>query len=172
MKLLVIRHARAENAEEFGKANPNDDLRPLTEDGRARMQLACAGLHRVVLEINLLASSPLARARQTADIVAAEYGGLAIVEIDQLRPDAELTALYQWLQEAGEQATVAVVGHDAHLNPLVGWLLTGKPKTVVRIKKGGAVMLKMRRSPPDRERSRRAVLLWSLTASQLRMLSV
>lgn len=169
MKLLVIRHARAESAKEFAKTGANDDLRPLTTDGRERMRLGAAGLHRLVDAIDLLATSPLVRARQTADIVAAEYDA-QIVEAAVLRPETPPDALGSWLKDAGARETVAVVGHNMLLSEFVGWLLTGEPEAIVEIKKGAAVLLVLRARNGPHGRPWHAQLLWSLSPQQLRML--
>jgi phosphohistidine phosphatase len=168
MQLLVIRHARAESVKEFARNNPNDDLRPLTEDGRDRMRTGASGLHRLIEEIDVLASSPLVRARQTAEIVAAEFGVPEIIEIEQLRPGSYPDAFAEWLEGAGALETIAIVGHDTHLSELVSWLMTGNAEPIVEIKKGAAVMLELRSSRDAGERS--ATLLWSLTPRQLRMI--
>lgn len=171
MKLIVIRHGRAESAKAFAETGADDDLRPLTEDGRERMRRGAAGLHRLVERLDVLATSPLVRARQTAEIVAAEFGGPELTELDVLRPDRAPSELFEWLREAGSKETVAVVGHDTHLSEVVGWLLTGKTRRIVEIKKGAAVMLRVR-AHGDRSRGpRRAKLLWSLAPRQLRALA-
>jgi phosphohistidine phosphatase len=169
MQLLVIRHARAESVKEFAKTGVSDDLRPLTGDGQERMRLGAIGLHRIVEELDVLASSPLVRARQTADIIAGEFDAPEIMELDELRPDGPPDAFAEWLEGAGEKETIAIVGHNMQLSELVGWLLTGKAEPFVRIRKGAAVMLKLRsrgrhRGPRD------GTLLWSLAPRQLRML--
>ncbi|HEX4469200.1 MAG TPA: phosphoglycerate mutase family protein, partial [Gemmatimonadaceae bacterium] len=74
MDLLVIRHAIAEDKERFAASGRNDDLRPLTEEGRSKMRRAAQGLRTVVGRIAHLASSPLVRARETAEIVAPALG--------------------------------------------------------------------------------------------------
>jgi phosphohistidine phosphatase len=170
MQLLLIRHGRAGTAREFARTGANDDLRPLTADGIERMQLGAAGLRRLVDELEMIATSPLVRARQTAEIVAAEFGLLEVVQIEELRPTMPAAAFVEWIQDAGAKETVAIVGHASPLNELVGLLLSGKPGSIVKIKKGAAVMLKLpaegngRRGPGD------ARLLWSLTPRQLRIL--
>lgn len=170
MKLLIIRHGRAEDAEEFAKTGASDDLRPLTDEGRERMRLSAGGLHRLVDEIDVLASSPLLRGRQTADIVAAEFGAPEVTELEELRPESPPDAFVEWLQDAGAKETIALVGHEPHLSELVGWLLTGRREEVVRIKKGGAAMVELRARGRRRLGSRSGTLLWSLTSKQLRML--
>src|SRR5688500_1782101 len=101
MKLLIIRHARAEDADAFAQSGKHDDLRPLTADGIARMRVGAAGLRGIVEAIDVLASSPLVRARQTADIIAEEFGGIAVTEIDALRSEAHPRELAEWLKDAG-----------------------------------------------------------------------
>jgi phosphohistidine phosphatase len=170
MQLLVIRHARAESVKEFAKVNDNDDLRPLTEEGRERMERGAAGLHRLVEDIDVLASSPLVRARQTADIVASEFGAPQVTEIDVLRPGTAPEAFAAWLEGAGALETIAIVGHDTHLSELVGWFVTGTAEPIVEIKKGGVVMLELLARSGKHPAARSATLLWSLTPRQLRML--
>jgi phosphohistidine phosphatase len=170
MQLLVIRHARAESVKEFAKTGVSDELRPLTGDGQERMRLGAIGLHRIVDELDVLASSPLVRARQTADIVAAEFAAPEIMELDELRPDGPPDAFAEWLQGAGEEETIAITGHNMQLSELVGWLLTGEAEPIVRIKKGAAVMLKLRAHGQRHRGPRGGTLLWSLAPRQLRML--
>lgn len=171
MQLLVIRHARAGSAKEFSQTGENDDLRPLTGDGRERMDLGAAGMHRLVDTIDLLATSPLVRARETAEIVAAEFGIRQIAEVEELRPGTRPAALVEWIQDAGSRETVAIVGHDMHLSKLVGLLLTGRAEPMVRIRKGAAVLLDVGATRRSHAGLRSGRLLWSLTPRQLRMLS-
>ena len=126
MKLLVIRHAIAEDRDAWAFAGKPDAERPLTDDGRKRMRRAAAGLRETVPSLDVIATSPLARARQTAEIVGREYDSAEIVDLPQLAPDATVDDLLPWLVERGAEDTVAVVGHEPGLGFLVGWLLTGR----------------------------------------------
>jgi phosphohistidine phosphatase len=170
MQLLVIRHARSESVKEFAKTGASDDLRPLTDDGRERMRIGAAGLHRVVDAIDVLATSPLVRARETAEITGAEFDVASIVELEELRPEARPWEFVEWLQEAGSNETIAIIGHDMHLSELVGLLMTGMAEPVVKIKKGAAVMLDVRARGRRHAGLRSGRLLWSLTPRQLRLL--
>lgn len=170
MQLLVIRHARSESEEEFARTEKSDDLRPLTQEGAERMRQGAAGLHRLVGELDLLATSPLVRARQTADIVAAEFDAPDIVEIEELRPSAAPASFVEWIQDAGGKETIAIVGHDSHLSELVGLFLSGKPQTIVKIRKGAAVMLELDVHGRGRRGPGEGRLLWSLAPRHLRML--
>jgi phosphohistidine phosphatase len=167
LQLLIIRHAIAGSREEFGATGQDDDLRPLTHTGRARMRRGARGLRRQAPEIQLLASSPLLRATQTAALVAAAYANMPWEEADVLRPDASLPAFVAWLRERREREVVAVVGHEPHLSTLASWLLTGERRPLLQIKKGAACLLDF----PSTPRRGAATLHWSLTPAQLRALA-
>jgi phosphohistidine phosphatase len=70
MKLLIIRHAVAEERDAWANTGKSDDERPLTTEGRGKMARNARGLREGVPSVDLVATSPLVRARQTAEIVA------------------------------------------------------------------------------------------------------
>ena len=86
MKLLLVRHAIAEDRREFEATGRDDALRPLTAEGREKMREAALGLRTVVPSIDVLATSPLVRAADTAGIIARCYQGLATTTLEELRP--------------------------------------------------------------------------------------
>ena len=174
MRLLVIRHAIAEPRERFARTDEDDDLRPLTRKGRRRMRRAARGLRALVPALDVLATSPLVRARQTADIVARAYGGPAPQTVEALRPDRPPDELLRWLHEQagvhrnerrpddggaegedegvapttdreGGGTTIAVVGHDPHLPALLTWLVTGERQSWLALRKGGACLVRFER---------------------------
>ena len=170
MRLLVIRHARAGSAKEFAKTGEKDELRPITGEGRERMELGAAGLHRLVDTIDVLATSPLVRARQTAEIVAAEFAVAQITDVEELRPGTRPAAFVEWIQEAGSKETIAIVGHEMQLTKLVGLFLTGRAEPMVKIRKGAAVLLDVSATGRSHAGLRSGRLLWALTPRQLRLL--
>ena len=95
MKLLIVRHAAAGSREEFAKTGQPDELRPLTKNGVQDMKEVARGLRRIVPAIDSVVTSPLVRARQTADIVAGEYG-VESVESDTLQADEEFGSFVKW----------------------------------------------------------------------------
>lgn len=167
MKLLVIRHAVAEDRDAFAATGLPDSQRPLTDDGRKKMRGAARGLREVVSRIDVLATSPLVRAQQTAEIIIKAYGGgLQARTIHELSPERRPDELLGWLRSHQLGDTVAVVGHEPHLGFLVGWLLTGRNDSFVDFKKGGAVLLEFD-DPPS---GGNAVLAWALPPKILRAL--
>lgn len=169
MNLLVVRHAIAEDKDVFARTGRSDDLRPLTDDGRAKMRRAADGLRSVAPEVDLVATSPLVRAKETAEIVAGAFDVDEVVTIEALRPEAPYEELAAWAAAkdggAGAKA-IAIVGHEPHLSGLVTWLMTGFNDSRLDLKKGAAVLL----SFDDGVRRGEGTLLWALTPGQMRRL--
>lgn len=163
MKLLVVRHGAAMEREDFASTGESDDLRPLTDEGKAEMKLIAAGLRSEVEALDVLATSPLLRARQTAEIIAEAYG-LGVPEIvDSLRPGGSLEDFVSWCAGLGDKKVIAVAGHEPHLGTLVTWLLGGGSESHIRLKKGGACLVEF-----DSQPQRGAGMLnWLLTPRQL-----
>ena len=166
MKLLVIRHAIAEDKGNWAGTGASDDSRPLTEDGEGKMVRNASGLHSIISRIDLLATSPLTRARQTADIVAAEFGIGDVETTDALAPDRPPKELARWAGAHGEKELIAIVGHEPHLSGLVTWFMVGSSSAAVELKKGGACLLEFEKAPS----SGGGILEWLLTPAQLRRL--
>lgn len=166
MQLLVIRHAIAEERDDFARTGKDDRLRPLTDEGRKKMKQAARGLRGLVPDIPLLATSPLTRAAQTGAILDSVYGGLKEVEIEELAPDASPVEFLSWLRKQKAER-VAVVGHEPSLSLMVSWLLTGTEHRLLAFRKGGACLLDF----PGKVGAGTAILLWALTPSQLRQLA-
>lgn len=172
MNLLVIRHAIAEDKETFAASGRSDDQRPLTREGRSKMRRAAEGLRLVCPRVAVLASSPLLRARETADIVAPVLRVSAVEIVEALRPDRPFEELTAWLRRRvapngeDEDITVGVVGHEPHLSGLVTWLMTSGTESRLELKKGGACLLRVNGAPSAGD----AILRWALTPSQLRAL--
>lgn len=166
MKLLLIRHASAEEREDFARTGKDNRLRPLTDEGRKKMKQAARGLRGLVPEIDLLATSPLTRAAQTGAIVDSVYGGLKEVEIEELSPEATSEDFLRWLRKQ-KVDVVAAVGHEPSLSLILSWLLTGNERRIFAFRKGGACLLEF----PEEPGAGTATLVWALTPAQLRGLA-
>ncbi len=161
--LLIVRHGVAEDKEEFAKTGQSDDERPLTDKGRKKMKRAARGLHVIVPEIALLATSPLVRAKETAEIVASEYDRQVDAVTAALRPDSAFDAFVRWVKPDREQAVVCVVGHEPHLSGLATWLMSGSETSHIELGKGGVCLLSFDGAP----KKGAATLLCLLTSKQL-----
>ncbi len=147
MKLLLVRHAKAESRLVRGLSRKNDERRRLTPGGRRDMAKVAKGLKRLVPAIDVLATSPLVRARETAEVLARRYDRDDIAEVAALSPGAEPKALAEWLRDQPQDALIALVGHEPDLGGFAGYLLTGRRETFLPLKKGGACLIDLANGP-------------------------
>jgi phosphohistidine phosphatase len=168
VRVLLVRHAAAVDRLAFEGADAD---RPLTAEGERRFRRAARALAARLPEIEVIASSPLLRARETADLLAAELAGPPErLDLGALEPDARPAAALAWLRSPSSRRafeTVALVGHEPHLSRLEAWLLAARERPLAGFKKGGAALVEF----PGRIAAGRALLAWHLTASQLRDLA-
>ena len=164
MEIYIIRHAIATARE--GKKYRNDD-RPLTKEGIGKMKQAAQGIRRIVREVDVIISSPLIRASDTARIVAkALKHKHKIVVCRELLPDASTDAVLQYLTKFKETARVMIVGHEPLLGSIASALL-GSTTSIVELKKGAFCGISIAKLPA----STAGTLLWHLSPKQLRMLA-
>ena len=166
MKLVLVRHAIAEEADAFITAGGSDAQRPLTEMGRKKMRKGANRLRTLVGRIDLLAHSPLLRARETAEIIARACGDPPQVECTDLDYRYPPQAVADWLAQHPRDALVVAVGHEPQLSLLAGLLLVGEPHSLLAFRKGGTAMIEF----PHRAEPGKGLLHWALTPGQLRSL--
>ncbi|MCD4727867.1 MAG: histidine phosphatase family protein, partial [Pirellulales bacterium] len=95
MDLYIVRHAWA--ADRDDAQWPDDDLRPLTEEGRRRFARVVKTLVSRGVSPRLIGVSPLTRCVETAQLLAAAGDGKPeVVPLDQLRPGSDLDGLLRW----------------------------------------------------------------------------
>jgi len=166
MQLILIRHAIAEDRERFAETGLPDAERRLTTRGRRRMARNARGLRAVVPALDLVATSPLRRARETAEIVAEAYGDIPVVEAAMLAPGGSRDACKRWLERHKTERALAVVGHEPDLSQTVSWLITGDSTPILMFKKGGACCVEL----PDHITGGAGRLQWLLAPRALRRL--
>src|SRR5882724_1660147 len=99
MRLLVVRHAIAEDREVFARSHKDDANRPLTSEGRRKMEQAALGLKELIPELDVLAASPYKRAFDTAEIIAGAYGDVTVERVPELAPGAGVDHVIGWRSE-------------------------------------------------------------------------
>lgn len=159
MRVLVIRHASAVPAGTPGIA---DDDRPLTPRGRARFKRAARGLARIARRPDVLLTSPLPRARATAEIAARAFRHIepTVAPVLAHGSVAEIVAL---LGRQPKDALVGIVGHEPTVSALVARLSGGGSPAGLAFKKGGAALLDLPGGPGAAGR-----LVWFLKPRILR----
>ena len=161
-ELYLVRHGEAE---ERGELWPDDSKRPLTEEGMVRMRKAARGLTRLGVALDVVLTSPLVRARQTAEIVA---GGLdprpPLVNVESLAPDGDYAALIVDLEKHARKTRIGLVGHEPAIGELAARLIGSRHS--IEFKKGAVCRIDVDAIPPAGPGD----LRWLLTPKILRSL--
>jgi phosphohistidine phosphatase len=167
MNLYLLRHGIATSRNDHGTESDND--RTLTAQGVKRMRKATRGLRRLRVPFDAVLTSPLVRARQTAQIVVE---GLDLTdrleELTALAPNGSVQDLFSSLKPYKDRDHLLLVGHEPFLSAIVSYVLTHDEKRSVNVvfKKGGLCRVEIDAVPPNNA----GTLHWLLTAKQLRAL--
>jgi len=143
-QLFLIRHGVAE---ERGDAWPDDAKRPLSEDGIERLQKSARGLARLDVWIDVVLTSPLVRARQTAEIVASAFDPRpSMVTVESLAPGASYASLVADLEKHARKTRIALVGHEPGIGELAARLIGSRHS--FEFKKGAVCRIDVEEIPP------------------------
>jgi phosphohistidine phosphatase len=153
MNLYILRHASAGTK----RLNPALDLkRPLDKEGKNQCLRLAHVLNRMKVTFDLIVSSPLKRALQTAQFVATETGYEARILLSNgLAPEAKMADFQRLLEEASGSENVLLVGHNPNLQEFLGTLLIPPglegQRTIpqIRLRKGTLARVSLTRSPPQ-----------------------
>ncbi len=162
-ELYIVRHAiAAERGDEW----PDDTKRPLTELGITRFKEVVEGLVWLNVEIDEIFTSPLVRARQTANVLAQGLSRKPSVKIlEPLAPGHSPASVMSGLAQAAKRRRIALVGHEPGLGDLAAHLVGSR--RALAFKKGGVCRVDVQgltlRRPGE--------LVWFLPPKALRRLS-
>ncbi len=139
MKLLLIRHAKAEkhNASKW----PDDSVRPLSRKGAERFINAARGLRKIVTP-DVLLTSPYVRAARTAALLERHAKWPEPVE-DERIPNGELAAIVEAVVEEEYVGTLALVGHEPALSTFASRLISGSSAAAMQMKPGSAALINL-----------------------------
>jgi phosphohistidine phosphatase len=127
----LLRHAEAEDVSPTGR----DADRRLTEEGKKRMRAVAKAIAKLDPGYDAVLVSPLVRARQTAEPVAAACRfERPLIETKNLVPNADPVEILHELARLGPESAL-LVGHQPHFGRLFGQLLSGRSDLEVPIKK-------------------------------------
>ena len=163
MRLGLFRHGIAMDREESIELEMDDALRPLTEKGRQKTREMAKHLRSHIGPVQILVSSPLVRAQQTAKILSEILQIEKYLECTELFPDAPPQAFANWLKShALHVSSVLAVGHEPQLSVFASWILSGNHHSFIDLKKSGALMLEVENFEELEARS--AELKWMLSS--------
>lgn len=160
MEICIVRHAAAEEGKAWDKP---DELRPLSDSGKKDMEHVARGLQALQVKPTNLYCSPLVRAIQTAQILQKILEVSSCEQAEALRPGTAPETILPLLNALPAGAVVVLVGHEPYLGRLLCFLLSGKPDSFVKIKKGGVACLE----GDVPLQAGRLTLLWLLEPDQL-----
>lgn len=146
MILYLMRHA---NAGVF-RGNPVlDAKRGLVKEGKEQCMLMARTLSALKVQIDVVVSSPLKRAMQTAQFVGTELGYDAKVEVSNaLLPSASFTDFQKMLDKYAGHEGLLAVGHNPILFQFLGRLITGNGGAAIRMRKGSIARVDLDNHPP------------------------
>ena len=166
MELFLLRHGLA--VERGTRGFEDDSSRPLTAKGRRQMRKIAAAMKKIEADFDLILSSPVLRAKQTAEIVA---NGLKLQKrlkfSNALAPGGTAAVLMRQLErEKPAPKRTLLVGHEPDLSHLVSLLVAGGPQLQMDFKKGGLCKLEAGKL----RAGKCATLAWLLTPKQMKLM--
>jgi len=139
MRLVLMRHGEAGEADPARW--PGDHERPLTEAGRREHAQVAAALRRMGVTFDRILTSPLTRARETADITAHAYGGAPVPEPSELLGDRAEPARTLAGLATIEAERLLCVGHEPTLSRLAGLLISRDGSARVEMRKSAVAVI-------------------------------
>lgn len=163
MELYILRHGIAVQR---GTPGYPDDDRPLTEEGIEKMKAAAKGIARIADGFDVIISSPLVRALDTAKITAKAVNYKdEIVITELLIPGASMKSLFNFIQGFRKEK-ILIVGHEPQLG-FISSKLIGSEDSVIVFRKGGLCRIDI----SNLTTGPKGVLVWNLTPKQLRLIA-
>ena len=135
MQLYVVEHGIAV---EGGEGIP-DEWRPLTDKGRRRFRKTARAFGKLGRKLDLILTSPLVRAVQTAEILAGETEPEEVAVLAELDPKFDVQAVRNAIaSRAGKAEAVAIVGHEPQLSSVLA-ALSGVSQAEIDLENGTIV---------------------------------
>jgi phosphohistidine phosphatase len=162
MNLYLMRHANA------GVARDNPELdakRALIKEGKEQCMLMAQAMSALKVQVDVIVSSPLKRALQTAQFVATEMGIESRVEVNAaLSLNGDYASFQKMLTEYAEKGYegVLAVGHNPNLFQFLGRMITGNGGAAIRMRKASVVRVDLTHRPP--------ILRWLVDSRMARLL--
>ena len=144
MEVYFIRHGIAADRADY----PQDEDRPLTERGREKTKQVARRLREIGISFDLILTSPLLRATQTAAILQKTGLSQEVEEFSPLAPHGDFQTWENWLCQwcyNRKRSYLALVGHQPDLANWAEILLWGEIQGKLVLKKAGAMALELPR---------------------------
>lgn len=138
-ELYLIRHGLSEQRGTY----EDDGQRPLTDEGKRKTRQVAKQLRQFGLQFDRILSSPLVRARQTADILVDVGLGEKVEASSFLAPDGNIGDWLDWLATwmRSNDSSLVLVGHEPNLSTWAEHLIWGEARQTLTLKKAGVIGL-------------------------------
>ena len=157
MDIFLLRHGIAQDR----TLEIPDASRRLTPKGERLLRRVLETAKRAGVEPELILTSPLRRAQETAALASEVLGCPRVRETRALLPEIAPVAVWKELQGLENVSRVLLAGHEPHMSLLLAYLLNAP--VPLDFKKGALVRVNMRSMETPR-----GVLKWMLTPSLTR----
>lgn len=160
MDLLILRHGEAGRH----SLSPGDSKRSLTSEGRQEIVDLSNGLKSLGIKLDKVFTSPLLRAKQTAEIVtkSLKYKG-TIEDLNSLKPEGNRLEFYSVLSKLKQESVILVVGHEPYLSEMISEAIS-QSGCRINLKKAGMARIRVISTLPKIK----GELRWLLTPKHLK----
>lgn len=143
MKLLIVRHGKAEDRDDWQAKKLPDGERPLTFEGIEEFTHVAEALPGLVSTMDRIYTSPFRRALQTAEILSKTYPNSKLITTETLLQGTPWKDVQTFLLklEWSKDGVVSIVGHENHLSIILSNLISCTDENLVRFKKGGSALV-------------------------------
>jgi phosphohistidine phosphatase len=163
LELYLIRHGIAADR---GDEYPDDSKRPLTAEGIASLKKEAKALDALGIGFDHIITSPLVRAKQTADVFVQHLETKPSVSTsDALAPAGSPAGVVQDVLKHARKGRIALVGHEPNIGELAARLIGSR--TPIAFKKGAICRIDFDVLPPKGI----GQLRWFVTPKMLRKLT-
>ncbi len=145
MNLYILRHASAG----VRRADPKvDSKRPLDKEGKEQCLMIARYLNALRVQFDVIISSPLKRALQTASLVGTEVAYDSKIQIaDAVSPAGTVAGFQALVGTLSAYDNVLVVGHNPNLSEFLGSLICSPRAASIRLRKGAIARVDCTRRP-------------------------
>jgi phosphohistidine phosphatase len=148
MKIYLVRHGIAQD--HLGGAVTSDSLRALTDAGRNETRQVAQGLKKLGVDADLIITSPLIRAKQTAEIIADVLGYDQELRVtDALAPGGSASSVFKFAKQFQNADELFFVGHEPDIGKLAAALIWAGPEVDIPFKKAGVCRVDVSGLPPS-----------------------
>lgn len=142
MDIFILRHGKAED--NFSGIS-SDSKRKLTVTGKNEMIEIADGLNHLDFSFDYVYSSPLVRAKETAEIIVKHMSGKKkkIILQNDLKPESDVSSISEKLIVLSPDSKILLVGHEPHLSCFVSSIISNQSDVSINLKKGGFVHIRV-----------------------------